>query len=34
MSDPEKAPRAVAYFMTLDGVPFSVADLEAAVRGD
>lgn len=34
LDDPEKAPRAVAYFMTLDGVPFSVADLEAAVRGE
>ncbi|ROR90727.1 VOC family protein [Nocardioides aurantiacus] len=34
LGDPEVAPRAVAYFMTLDGVPFSIADLEAAVRGD
>ena len=33
LADPERAPRAVAYFMTLDGVPFSIADLEAAVRG-
>ena len=32
--DPERAARAVAYFMTLDGVPFVVDDLEAAVRGE
>jgi predicted 3-demethylubiquinone-9 3-methyltransferase (glyoxalase superfamily) len=31
LGDPETAPRAVAYFKTLDGVPFSVADLDAAV---
>ena len=32
--DPERARRAVAYFMTLDGVPFVLDDLEAAVRGE
>lgn len=32
-ADPERVQRVVAYFMTLDGVPFSVADLDAAYEG-
>lgn len=31
--DPQKVERVVAYFMKLDGVPFSVADLDAAYEG-